>query len=54
MEVSLISIVINFKVNTLWLIDFFFSRKGLTHAFGQKTQFFSLFVSGQNNTRNKL
>ena len=27
MHVSLISIVINFKVNTLWLIDFFYPRE---------------------------
>ena len=27
-------------------------REGLTHAFGQKMQFFSLFVFGQNKTRN--
>ena len=26
--------------------------KGLTHAFAQKMQFFSLFVFGQNKTRN--
>ena len=26
--------------------------KGLTHASGQKTQFFSLFVFAQNNSRN--
>ena len=26
--------------------------KGLTHAFAQKLQFFSLFVFGQNKTRN--
>ena len=28
--------------------------KGLTHAFGQKIHFFSLFVFGQNKTRNKV
>jgi len=27
--------------------------KGLTHAFGQKMPRFSLFVFGQNKTRNK-
>ena len=27
-------------------------REGLTYAFGQKMQFFSLFVFGQNKTRN--
>ena len=26
--------------------------EGLTHAFAQKMQFFSLFVFGQNKTRN--
>ena len=26
--------------------------KGVTHASGQKTQFFSLFVFAQNNSRN--
>ena len=28
--------------------------KGLTHAFGQKMEFFSLFVFGQKRTRNKV
>ena len=28
--------------------------KGLTHAFGQKNQFISLFLFGQNKTRNKV
>ena len=28
--------------------------KGLTHAFGQKVQFFSLFVFTQNKTRKKV
>ena len=31
-----------------------FFPKGLTHAFGQKIQFFSLFVIGQKRTRNKV
>ena len=28
--------------------------KGSTHAFGQKMWFFSLFVFGQNKTRNNV
>ena len=31
-----------------------FFLKGLTHAFGQKCNFFSLFVFGQNKTRNNV
>ena len=31
-----------------------FFPKGLTHAFGQKIQFFYLFVIGQKRTRNKV
>ena len=30
MYVSLISIVINFKVNTLWLIDFFLAERNIS------------------------
>ena len=29
-------------------------QRGLTHAFGQKMQDFSLFRFGQNKTRNKV
>ena len=39
----------NFSTSQKW--HFF---RGLTHAFGQKMQWFSLFVFAQNRTRNKV
>ena len=41
------------KVNILKFKNRIFP-KGLTHAFGQKMPFFSLFLFGQNKTRKKV
>ena len=43
-----------YKIKVFQILKKKIFPKGLTHAFGQKMQFFSLFLFGQKKTRNKV